>query len=71
MLEASDKPYLVQRFRKGLRDKAIRRLLVSHKSGDKEVTIQDFKAQIINICEDDRDLSSDSSSDAESSASSE
>ena len=71
MLEASDEPYLVQRFRKGLRDKAIRRLLASHKSGDKEVTIQDLNAQIINICEDDRESSSDSSSDSESSASSE
>ena len=49
MLEASDEPYHVQCFRKGLRDNAIRRLLVSHKSGDKEVTIQDLNAQIINI----------------------
>ena len=42
MLQASDEPYLVQRFRKGLRDKAIRRLLAKHRLGDKEVTIQDL-----------------------------
>ena len=69
MLDASDEPYLVQRFRKGIRDKAIRRLLASHKSGDKEVTIQELNTQIINICDDDRDSSS-SESESESAASS-
>lgn len=53
MLEPSNEPYLVQRFRKELCDKSIRRSLASHKSGDKQVTIQDLKAQIISICEDD------------------
>ena len=57
MLDASDEPYLLQRFRKGLCDKAIQRLLASHKSGDKEVTNQELKAQIINICDDDQDSS--------------
>ena len=70
MLDASDEPCLVQRFRKGLRDKAIRRLLASHKSGDKEMTIQELNAQIINICDDDRDSSSASNSDSDTVASS-
>ena len=64
MLAASDEPYLVRRYRMGLRDKAIRRLLESHKSGNKEVAIQDLNAQIIDIYKDNRDSSSDSSSDS-------
>ena len=70
MLEPSDEPYLVQRFRKGLCDKSIWRLLASHKSGGKQVTIQDLNAQIISICEDDQDSSSDSDEEPNSAASS-
>ena len=39
-LGETDEPFLVQRFRKGLRSKAERRLLVSHTTGDKKVTMQ-------------------------------
>ena len=69
MLKASDKPYLVQWFRKGLRDKVIRRILASHKTGDVEVTIQELNEQILNICEHEGSTS-DSSSESEASSSS-
>ena len=66
-LEETDDPFLVQRFRKGLRKKAERRLLASRTVGDKMVTMQKLNAQILSICKDDKDSSNESEPESEAS----
>ena len=66
-LEETDEPFLVQRFRKGLRSKAERRLLASRVTGEEKVTMQQLNQQILSICEDDDDSSVESLVDSEAS----
>ena len=66
-LEETDEPFLVQRFRKGLRSKAERRLLASRVIGEEKVTMQELNQQILSICEDDDDSSVESLVDSEAS----
>ena len=59
-MEETDEPFLVQRFRKGLRSKAEWRLLASRTTGDEKVTMQQLNAQILSICEDDEESANES-----------